>query len=216
MKSLFLSLCTLAICFSGWAQEHDPGHDSGHDPRLETPGALISEMAQAIASQPGERVLDSHVGVVPRFALATQKSLFAEVGVSLDIYRIGYTAGSEYVSFGYSNLRPYISGEIMAAGHLLGGAKAGIEYIRATPLIGMALGGDVSYLTDGPRRAVLLTPRLMLSLGTVELFYGYNFFLRNELVRWVGHHRLGVSITLDRRFWRRKRQMYEDYYNTYL
>ncbi len=98
---------------------------------------------------------------------------------------------------------------------LIGGAKAGVEYIRSTPIVGMAFGGDVSYYTDGGREAVVVTPRLMLSLVKVEIYYGYNFFLHNNLRPWIGHHRFGVSMTLNTRFWRRKREIYEDYYNTY-
>jgi hypothetical protein len=177
---------------------------------------MIQEMSAAIAAQPGERVLYKFTGLVPRLGLATQKGIFFEAGLSLDLQQLGYTGASEFLSFGYSNLRPYVSGEIMAANHLLGGGKAGVEYIRSTPIMGMAFGGDVSYLTDGVGRAVLVTPRLMVSFVKVELYYGYNFFVRNELTRWVGHNRFGVSITLNPRFWRRKTQIYEEYYNTYL
>ena len=200
----------------GHSHESHAHEDHDHNPADETPGALLKEMYQAIAAQPGERVLYKFSGLAPKFALATQKELFAEAGVSLDFYQLGYTAASEYVSFGYSNLRPYLSGEIMVGRHLLGGAKAGAEYIRSTPILGMAFGGDVSYLTDGVGKAVLITPRLMLSLVKVEVFYGYNIFVRNELTRWVGRHRFGVSITLNPRFWRRKKLIYEDYYNTYI
>ncbi len=231
MKRPFILV--LALVFALVARAQTPDHDGHHDhqpheahsdheghhdhnPADETPGVLFEEMAAAIAAQPGERVLHSFTGVAPRFALATQKGLFAEIGVSLDLYKLGYTAASEYLSFGYSNLRPYLSGEIMVGRHLLGGGKAGVEYIRSTPVLGMAFGGDVSYLTDGRGRAVLITPRLVLSFVTVEVFYGYNFFVRNELTRWVGHHRFGVSMTLNSRYWKRKKQAYDDYYNTYL
>ncbi len=228
MKKIFLLLAALLFAVGVQAQVHDDhgheghsheghGHEEhDHNPADETPGALLEDMQRAIAAQPGEKVLYAFTGVAPRFALATQKGLFAEAGVSLDFYRLGYTAASEYVSFGYSNLRPYISGEIMVGRHLLGGAKAGVEYIRSTPILGMAFGGDVSYMTDGPRKAVLITPRLMLSFVKVEIFYGYNVFVRNELTRWIGHHRFGVSMTLNPRFWRRKKLIYEDYYNTYV
>jgi hypothetical protein len=214
MRKLFL-LCVVLLSAAGVQAQHDHEHQT-HNPADETPGALLEDMHRALATQAGERMLYKFTGVAPRFALATQKGLFAEAGVSLDFYQLGYTAASEYVSFGYSNLRPYLSGEIMVGRHLLGGAKAGVEYIRATPILGMAFGGDVSYLTDGVGKAVLVTPRLMFSFVKVEVFYGYNFFVRNDLTRWVGHHRVGVSMTLNPRFWRRKKQVYEDYYNTYL
>lgn len=216
MKKSFILLTVLVCAFSARAQVHDGhGHDDEHNPADETPGALLEDMAAAIASQPGERVLYSFTGFAPRFGLAVQKGLFAEAGVSLDFYKLGYTAASEYVSFGYSNLRPYISGEIMAGRKLLGGGKAGIEYIRSTPILGMAFGGDVSYYTDGVDDAIAITPKLMLSLVKVEIYYGYNIFVRNDLRPWIGHHRFGVSMTLNPRFWRRKNRVYEDYYNTY-
>jgi hypothetical protein len=206
------ALAALMCAFSASGQVHE---EHVHNPADETPQALIRDMAAAIATQSGERVLYSFTGVAPRFGLAMQKGLFAEVGASLDFYKLGYTAASEYASFGYDNLRPYVSGEIMAGGRLLGGGKAGIEYIRSTPILGMAFGGDVSYLTDGVGEAVLVTPRLMLSLVKVEIYYGYNIFLRNELKPWIGHHRFGVSMTLNPRFWHRKARVSEEYYNTY-
>jgi hypothetical protein len=224
-----LTLALLALSLAGRAQSVDtlrrlpertaePSRPAPHrhDHADESPGALIGEMTEAMEAQPGRRVLHAHTGWAPRVGLATQRGLFAEAGVSLDIWRIGYTEGSEYRSFGYSNLRPYLSGEMMLSGKLLGGAKAGVEYIRSTPLMGMAFGGDVSYYTDGGRNAVILAPRLMLSIASrVEIFWAYNIFLRNELRPWIGHHRLGFSMTLDGRFLRRKRSAYEDYYNSY-
>jgi hypothetical protein len=79
----------------------------------------------------------------------------------------------------------------------------------------MAFGGDVSYYTNGANEAVLITPRLMLSFVKVEIYYGYNIFVRNELRPWIGHHRFGVSMTLNPRFWKRKASVYEEYYYTY-
>ncbi len=218
MKRIILLLCLLPACFVGFAQHDHEGHDhasEGHDHADESPGVLFGELSAAIAAQPGERVLHRFTGVTPRFGLAVQKSIFAEAGLGIDLYRIGYTGASEFVSFGYDNLRPYIAGEIMVNSKLLGGAKAGIEYIRSTPILGMAFGGEVAWYTDGGAKALLVTPRLMLSFVKVEVYYGYSFFVRNELTRWLGHHRFGVSMTLNPRFWRRKTRIYEDYYNTY-
>lgn len=190
----------------GHSHDDNDGHDHGehedHD-HAEFP------------VETGRLVSHSFTGVAPRFGLAVQKGFFAEVGVSLDLYKLGYTEGSEYLSFGYSNIRPYVSGEILAGRKLLGGGKAGAEYIMSTPILGMAVGGDVSYYSDGLRDAVTLTPRLMLSFVYVEVYYGYNFFLHNELTRWIGHHRFGVSMTLNRGFWRRKKEVYQDYYDSY-
>ncbi|MDR2883344.1 MAG: hypothetical protein LBU98_06175 [Alistipes sp.] len=210
MKRIILLFCLLPVRFAGFAQ-----HGHGHDHADETPGVLFGELAEAIAGQPGERVLHRFTGVTPRFGLAVQKGLFAEAGLGLDFYRIGYTGASEFVSFGYDNIRPYVSGEIMMNREPLWGGKAGIEYIRSTPILGMAFGGEVSCYTDGGAGAVLVTPRLMLSFVRVELYYGYSLFVRNELTRWLGHHRFGVSMTLNPRFWRRKARIYEDYYDTY-
>jgi hypothetical protein len=181
---------------------HD--HDHGGQPR-ETHG------------EESHTLFYSFTGLAPRFGLAWQTGTFAEVGLSLDFYQIGYTEASEYVTFGYRNLRPYLSGEILISGRkTLGGGKAGLEFIMSTPVFGMAVGADGSYYTDGPGHAVTITPRLMLSFVYVELFYGYNIFVRNDLTRWVGRHRVGVSITLNPRFWHRKKQIYNDYYESYL
>jgi hypothetical protein len=218
MKRFFLTLWFLAAAFGAAAQHEGHGHDEhdGHDPAGETPAALFEELGRALDAQPGERKLYRFTGVTPRVGLAVQKGLFVEAGLGLDFQQIGYTAASEFPSFGYSNLRPYAAGEIMAGRHLVGGAKAGVEYIRSTPLLGMAFGGEATWLTDGAARAVLVTPRLMLSFVKVEVYYGYNIFVRNQLTRWVGRHRFGVSMTINPRFWRRKQQVYEQYYDSYL
>ena len=165
----------------------------------------------------GETVRHRFVDVAPRFGLAWQSEFFAEVGLSVDIYRIGYTGASEFVSFGYRNIRPYVSGEIMLRGDKsIYGPKAGLEFIMSSNIFGMAVGADATWYTDGRRDAVAITPRLLLSFVYVEIYYGYNFFVRNDLEPWLGHHRVGVSMVLNPRFWKRKKAIYEDYYNSYL
>lgn len=165
----------------------------------------------------GVRVERGFVGIAPRFGLSWQKEFFFEAGVGVDIYRIGYTEASEYVSFFYHNLRPYVAGEIMMRGDkTVGGPKAGIEFIMSSNLFGMAAGGDFSWYTDGLRDAVAITPRLMLSFVYVEVYYGYNFFICNDLQNYIGKHRIGVSCVLNPKFWKRKKQIYESYYESYL
>lgn len=190
----------------------DGKHDHGDENPFDFSG-LVKEVYGD-----GERsVTHRFTGVAPRFGLAFQRGLFAEAGLSMDIYRIGYTEASEYVTFGYRNLRPYVSGEILVSDRtLLGGGKAGLEFIMSTSLFGMAAGIDGSYYTDGVGQAWTITPRLMLSFVYVEIFYGYNIFVRNELRPWVGHHRFGVSFTLSPRFWKRKKKIAEDYYESYM
>jgi hypothetical protein len=206
MKKLLLIFCLI-----GWgaasAQElhiHPIGCECGehhHDHNIEQTGKLVSH---------------GFVGVAPRFAVSWQQELYAEVGVSLDLYRIGYNERSEYVSFGYRNIRPYLSGEVMMRGDkTIGGPKVGVEFIMATNVLGMAVGADTTWYTDGVRNAVTVTPRLMLSFVYVELYYGYNFFPINELRDYIGHHRVGVSCTLNPRFWHRKKAIYNDYYQSY-
>jgi hypothetical protein len=197
----------LIICLVGWgvaSAQHVHLHaidDHVHDHHKET-GALVSH---------------AFVGVVPRLGVSWQQHLFAEAGVSLDFYRIGYNERSEYVSFGYSNIRPYLSGEVMLRGDkTIGGPKAGVEFILATNVLGMALGADATWYTDGVRTSLAITPRLVLSLVYIELYYGYNFLPMNELHDYIGHHRMGVSCTLNPRFWQRKKAIYQDYYNSYL
>ncbi|MDR2894779.1 MAG: hypothetical protein LBU97_04895 [Alistipes sp.] len=197
-------------------QNGNPVEEAHREHGVAAVGEGVSGEDGASGVPSGELVQRSFTGVAPRFGLAVQRGMFAEAGVSLDIYKLGYTEGSEYVSFGYRNIRPYVAGEMLVGSKLLGGGKAGAEFIMSTPVFGMAVGGDVSYLSDGLAEAVLLTPRLMLSFVYVEVFYGYNFFLHNDLTRWVGHHRFGVSMTLNRKFWRQKKEMYEDYYNSYV
>jgi hypothetical protein len=195
---------------------HEDGHE-GHDHSDESIRALFEGVSGVVYGRPDDMVVHSFTGVAPRFGLAVQKGMFAEAGVSLDFYRIGYTRASEYVTFGYRNLRPYVSGEILVSGKkTLGGGKAGVEFIMSTALLGMAFGADASYYSDGALDAITVTPRLMLSCVYVEVFYGYNIFVRNHLTRWIGHHRLGVSVTLNPRFWQRKKQIYQDYYDSYL
>ncbi len=169
------------------------------------------------AEEAGETVRHRFVDVAPRFGVAWQKQFFAEAGLSLDIYRISYTEASEFVSFGYMNIRPYVSGEIMLRGdRTIGGPKAGLEFIMSTNLFGMAVGAEATWYTDGHYDAMAITPRLMLSFVYVEIYYGYNIYVRNELEPWLGHHRVGVSTVLNPRFWKRKKAIYEDYYNSYL
>lgn len=202
----------------GHGGEHEGHNHTDHGGHSnESVRELFEGVSGVVYGEPEKMVMHSFTGVAPRFGIAFQKGMFVEAGVSLDLYRIGYSAASEYVTFGYRNLRPYVSGEILVSGKkTLGGGKAGVEFIMSTALLGMAFGADASYYGDGALDAITLTPRLMLSFVYVEVFYGYNIFLRNRLVPWIGHHRFGVSMTLNRRFWQRKKQVYDDYYNSYL
>lgn len=206
MKRIFLILFVLTGGYAG-AQEvhiHPIGCEGCDDPshlHIET-GTIVSR---------------DFVGFAPRFSVSWQKEFFAEIGLGLDLYRIGYTEGSEYVSFGYRNIRPYISGEIMMRGDkTIGGPKLGAEFIMSTNIFGMAVGADATWYTDGVRDAVAITPRLLLSFVYLEVYYGYNIFPVNELKGYLGHHKIGVSCTLNPGFWKRKKQMYEEYYQTYL
>jgi hypothetical protein len=169
MKKAITILFALALSLPAAAQhthDHHDGHSDhdhdGHDHDHSSHNHAIDPF-----ELPGEghgSVSHSFTGVAPRFGLAWQGGFFAEAGLSLDFYRLGYTGASEYVTFGYRNLRPYVSGEILIDGRkLLGGGKAGLEFIMATPLLGMALGADGSYYTDGRDYAATITPRLMLS-----------------------------------------------------
>lgn len=204
MKSTIFLLAMLLVAVSATAQ-HD--HDHDHDHRWELPEEYTAAPATEF----------SRVGFAPRVGLAVQKGLYFEAGMSFDIYKIGYTAASEHNSFSYSNLRPYIAGEILIdPKKFLGGAKLGVEYIRSGPLVGMAAGVDVSHYRYIGREAWLVTPRLMLSFVQVEVFYGYSFFVKNQLTQWLGHHRIGVSTTINPRFWRKKRQMMGRYYDSYV
>lgn len=207
MKKLLLIFCLLGWGYAGAQEVHihpigcDCGDEHHHDHLHEESGELVSR---------------AFVGLAPRFSVSWQQQFYAEIGLSLDLYRIGYNEGSEYVSFGYRNIRPYVSGEIMLRGdRTIGGPKAGLEFIMATNVFGMAVGADATWYTDGVRNAVAITPRLMLSFVYVEVYYGYNFFPKNELKGYLGHHRVGVSCTLNPRFWKRKKEMYGDYYESY-
>lgn len=208
MKRLVV-IFALFACFGAGAQEHVHIHHVGCE---------HGENCRHIHNDDGGvKIVSDFVGLAPRFSVSWQKEFFAEVGLSFDLYQIGYTEGSEYVSFGYRNLRPYVSGEIMLRGDkTIGGPKAGVEFIMSTNVFGMAVGGDVSWYTDGVRNAVAITPRLVLSFVYVELYYGYNIFALNELKGYLGNHRVGVSCTLNPRYWKRKKQFSEAYYESYL
>lgn len=205
MKKI-LTILALSACVYVQAQRmhiHPVGCDCGEDHLLSQEG--------------GETVSRRFVDVAPRFGLSWQKSFFAEVGLTLDIYRISYTEASEYVSFGYHNIRPYVSGEIMLRGDkTIGGPKAGLEFIMSTNILGMAVGADAAWYTDGRNDAFAVTPRLLLSFVYAEIYYGYNIYTHNNLKPWLGNHRVGVSVVLNPRFWKRKKLIYEDYYNSYL
>lgn len=207
MKPLFVTIFALFFALAGRAQHH---HDD------ETPRALMEDMSRAIASQSGNNVTHAYSDFVFRSGLAVQRNAFLELGLGCDFNRLGYIGASEYVSFWYSNIRPYIAGDIMLSNRLLGGAKAGVEYILSTPVVGMAFGGEATWYTDGRRTAWGVTPKLMLSFVKVEVYYGLNVLFTNDLRKYLGPHRVGVVMTLNPKFWRRKKQIYSNYYDTYV
>lgn len=207
MKKFFVTIFTTIFAISSWGQ---------HNPWDETPGALIDDMSRAIASQPGNYIAVSASEFVPRFGLVVQRNAFLELGLGLDFNRLGYIAASEYVSFWYSNLRPYVAGDIMLSSKLLGGIKAGVDYIISTPVVGMAFGGEGTWYTDGRRTAWGVTPKLMLSFVKFEAYYGFDILFHNDLREFIGPHRIGITMTVNPKFWRRKKQIYSNYYDTYI
>jgi hypothetical protein len=116
-----------------------------------------------------------------RVGVGLQNSLFAEIGVSFQ--RFEYKA-----THGFTVSTAYASYEWNAANRIpVYGIKAGAEFISN----GGGGGLEFKYLKYGKKEKVIITPKLGLGLGFINLFYGYNLFT-SEIPPDPGRHQFSL------------------------
>jgi hypothetical protein len=103
----------------------------------------------------------------PRAGIGIQKSFFAEAGLSLQKYVFEATHGFMVFNI-YSAFEWAPSGSKDKAVY---GPKLGYEIVTN----GVAGAIEVKYLSNGDNDDVMITPKIGIGFGIVNLFYGYNF-----------------------------------------
>jgi hypothetical protein len=115
----------------------------------------------------------------PRIGFSYQKNSFAEVGVSLHKY-IVYIPNVNKWHYGFASLGFYASSEVLVrTDKTIIGPKIGYEYAVYAPTNGSAMGLEMTYYSDFAKGNLAITPKIGLSIGFIEIYYGYNFLLNN-------------------------------------
>jgi|RhiMetdeSRZDD1v2_1073273.scaffolds.fasta_scaffold15951_6 hypothetical protein len=125
-----------------------------------------------------------------RAGVGIQKSFYVEIGPSLVFNAIDYREG-----FG--------NGALYAA----------FEWIPSTNIYGAKIGGemgqnlfmgglDLKILTDNKNNDVVITPKIGLGLGFVNLYYGYNFSTNKYPFSSVGRDQFSIVFNITKKYFK--------------
>jgi hypothetical protein len=154
--------------------------------------------------------------IAPRVGLSYQKNFFTELGVSFNQYSVNFNKTGKYSHFGMGLFGGYISSEIlMRTDKTIIGPKIGFEFAGVGATAGGAYGIEFTYYSDFDKNSFAITPKAGIPLGIFELFYGYSFFSNKEFENYIGNHRFGISMNINRIYWKKQSDMMKDY-NDYI
>lgn len=150
--------------------------------------------------------------IVPRVGISFQKNLFTELGLSFNEYSVGFRKNGKYSDFGMGLFGGYISSEILIrTDKTIIGPKIGFEFAGIGATAGGAYGLEFTYFSDFDNSSFAVTPKAGIPLGIFEIFYGYSFFSNKDLNKYIGNHRFGISININRLYWKKQTEMMKEY-----
>jgi hypothetical protein len=156
--------------------------------------------------------------ITPRVGISYQKNIFSEFGISFNKYTVGFEKNGKYSNFEIGLFGGYISSEILIrTDKTLIGPKIGIEFAGIGATAGGAYGLELNYFSDFDKNSLAITPKVGIPLGIIEIFYGYSFFLNKDFKNYIGNQRFGISMNINRLYWKKQNEMmkeYDDYRKT--
>ena len=127
-----------------------------------------------------------------RIGLGYQKALFTEAGFSL--HQSGGGIMRSYSNCFFTGLE-FIPAFLLEKPASLISYKLGFE--TSSGLYGGGL--ELKYQISGKNKSWVITPKAGLSVfGSVNLFYGYNFYLGPNELPVVGKHQFSLAVNLNR------------------
>lgn len=150
--------------------------------------------------------------IAPRVGISYQKNLFTELGVSFNEYSVGFRKNGKYSNFGMGLFGGYLSSEILIrTDKTIIGSKIGFEFAGIGATAGGAYGIEFAYFSDFDKSSFAVTPKAGIPLGIFEIFYGYSFFSNKNLKNYIGNHRFGISMNINRLYWKKQTEMMKEY-----
>jgi hypothetical protein len=134
--------------------------------------------------------------IAPRIGIGTQRAFFTEAGFALQKYiydaREGFVAYSFYSLFEWTPSRQDQKA--------ITGVKLGCESV----FNGSAGALEVKYLSNGEVDDVMITPKIGLGIGFINIFYGYNFSTNKYPFERIRKHQFSLVINTNLLFYANK------------
>ncbi len=125
-----------------------------------------------------------------RLGVGLQRSLYFEVGPSMVFYQSDSLEGSGNAAF-YSTFEWTPSTNIH-------GVKAGGEFGAHFSMFGL----ELKYESNNAEQDLVITPKLGLGVGLVNVFYGYNISTNNYPFASIGKNQVSIAFNIARKYFR--------------
>jgi hypothetical protein len=152
---------------------------------------LAQDTTQSIPPRPGFVERDTVYRGLIHFGVGTQRSFYAELGISRMRLTIGPSNGGFVTRFASLEYTPHFN----SGSPDIFGLKAGWHNYGVFG----AWGIEGKYLTDLGIGDVVITPRLGLGLGFINLLYGYNISFYGRPFSRIGKHNVSLSFNFSRK-----------------
>jgi hypothetical protein len=147
-----------------------------------------------------------------KVGVSYQKSLTPELGIIYNTFRYKYKketfAGTKYNSQVFG---PYLAVELpINTSKTIVGPKIGFDFTKTNSFVSMTCGMELIRYTDYTVHNYTFSPRVGLSVGFIDFFYGYNFLSNHQFDSYIGHHKVGLSVTAKRLHWKKQKRIIID------
>lgn len=174
---------------------------------------LISPFVFAQKYKDSVVVFYNKLQIRPQFGLYYQRNTFLNFGLSIHCYKVDYQKGGKESEFEMLHYGIAISTDIIIRfDQTLISPKLSFDFMGIGPTTGSAFGIDLNYFKNQANSFIGITPKLILPLNYLGLYYGYTFYIsQNYYNHLIGHHRIGINCNLNRKYVKKCKEMYSEY-----
>ena len=134
--------------------------------------------------------------IAPRIGIGTQRAFFTEAGFAFQKYM--YDARHGFVAYGFYSLIEWTPAR--EEHKAITGVKVGCESV----FNGSAGALEIKYLSNGEVDDVMITPKIGLGIGFVNIYYGYNFSTEKYPFPRIRKHQFSFVINTNLLFYANK------------